>query len=224
MEQAPSPDDRPDDLAALLAAVRRGDQDALDAIVGEYYEQVERAVHRRLQLRFRRQGNVMAAMFSTGDIVHTVFLKVLSGQLELDDARPAQFVAYLTKAVETQIVDQTRFHQAARRDRRLHHSPTESGDRLQQVHTPGETPLEQAWSNEQQRIYTEVLASFDDRDRNLLTLRIEARCSFEEISNRLGYNTVDAARKAFHSAKARLLVRLGARGIEVENVGRTGDG
>jgi RNA polymerase sigma factor (sigma-70 family) len=212
--------DAPRDVAALLAAVRRGDKQALDVIVGAFYEQVERAVHRRLQLRFRSNARWLSGMFSTGDIVHGVFLKVMTGDLRLaqpTEGQPteAQLVAYLIKTIESQIVDMTRYHQAARRDRRRHHSPTESGDRLAQVANVDATPLEQAWGNEQRAIFHEVLQGFGERDRELLALRIERRRSFDAIAERLGYNTPDAARKAFHSAKARLLVRLGARGIDL---------
>lgn len=204
-----------EDLQSLLAAVRNGDREATDTIVRQYYEQVERVVHRRLQQRFRKSGSWVGAMFSTGDIVHTVFLKVLGGQIPNSEATAGQFVAYLIKAVETQIVDMLRYHSAARRDRRRHHTPTESGEHLAAVATKGESPLEAAWGNEKREIYDDVVASFPERDRDLLMLRMEQRHSFEHIANRLGFNTIDAARKAFHSAKARLLVRLGARGIDI---------
>lgn len=219
MDSDSRPTDPVTDLASLLKAVRDGDRTALDRLVREYYDQVERAVQRRLQSRLRNQNRVMSAMFSTGDIVHTVFLKVLTGQVHIETNSPAQLVTYLTKAVETQIVDMTRFHQAARRDRRRNHSPTESGERLAEVETSQSTPLELAWGNEQRAIYVDVLAGFTARDRDLLSLRIEQRHSFEHLANRLGFNTVDAARKAFHSAKARLLVRLGARGMDLPNEG-----
>ena len=209
------PPKQTEDLTTLLAAIRGGDREAIDTVVRQYYDQVERVVHRRLQQRFRSNGSWVSAMFSTGDIVHTVFLKVLTGQIHLVEANEAQFVAYLIKAVESQIVDTTRFHSAARRDRRRHHSPTESGERLAEVETAHASPLELAWGNEQRAIYAEVIEGFPTRDRELLKLRIEQRHSFEYLANRLGYNTIDAARKAFHSAKARLLVRLGARGVDV---------
>jgi len=209
------PHDQTEDLTTLLASIRRGDRDALDTVVRQYYDQVERVVHRRLQQRFRSNGGWVSAMFSTRDIVHTVFLKVLTAQIHLVEATEAQFVAYLIKAVESQIVDTTRFHAAARRDRRRHHSPTESGERLAEVATPTASPLELAWGNEQRAIYDEVIEAFTPRDRELLKLRIEQRHSFERLANRLGFNTIDAARKAFHSAKARLLVRLSARGIDI---------
>lgn len=212
-----TPPDQTEDLTSLLAAVRAGDRDAIDTVASRYYGQVERVVHRRLQQRFRSRGSWVSAMFSTGDIVHTVFLKVIQGQIQLEQANEAQFVAYLIKAVETQIVDTTRFHSAARRDRRRNHSPTESGERLAEVETDHASPLELAWGNEQRRICAEVIEGFTTRDRELLKLRIEQRQSFEHMANRLGFNTIDAARKAFHSAKARLLVRLAARGVELSD-------
>lgn len=224
MDSRLDPHERANDLEPLLAAVRLGDKSALDAVVRDYYQQVERAVHVRLRRRFRNRGSVMAAMFSTGDIVHTVFLKVLTGRIHPEEASPARLVTYLTKAVETQIVDMTRFHEATRRDRRRHDSPTESGERLAQVPTSGLSPLEQAWGNEQRAIYSEVLQSFGPRERELLTLRIENRASFEYIASRLGFNTADAARKAYHGQKARLLVRLGARGLDLPGRQGAGDG
>ncbi|MCK5940695.1 MAG: sigma-70 family RNA polymerase sigma factor [Planctomycetes bacterium] len=213
-----SPPDSPEperDYGPLLAAVQQGDRGALEVIVRECYDDVERAVQRRLRVRFRSRGRWMSSLFSTGDIVHGVFLKVLAGKVQLDEPTRPRLIGYLVRTVEAQIVDTTRFHQAARRDRRRLMAPTASGEHIDGATDAAATPLEQAWSNEQRAIYREVLQSFDERGRQLLTRRLEHGHSFEEIASRLGYRTVDAARKAFHTAKARLLVRLGARGIDV---------
>lgn len=205
------------DLTPTLAAIRGGDRAALDRLVGWCYEPVQQAVHRRLRLRFRSNSPV-ASMFSTGDIVHGVFLKVLTGQIELERPTRATLIAYLVRTVENQIVDATRFHLAARRDRRLQQSPTECGERLAGAEAQSGSPFEQAWRNEHRAIFREVVDGFGDRERDLLLLRIEHGGTFEELAQVLGFNTVDAARKAFHTAKARLLVRLAARGLDVPGV------
>lgn len=203
------------DLAARLEAIRNGDRDALDAVIRDYYDQVERAVQRGLQSRFRREGRWNAALFSTGDVVHGVFVKVLSSEIRLRNATEGHLVAYLIKAVEAQIVDMARYHQAARRDLRRQQAPTAAAENLAEAASSVSSPWEQAWGNEQREIYDEVIASFPPRERELLQLRIEFRRSFAYIAERLDFNTMDAARKAFHTNKARLLVRLARRGLEM---------
>lgn len=215
MTSDPKKNDSAQSLRARLEDVRGGDKRALDSIVRDYYEQVERAVQRRLQSRFRTEGRWKAGLFSTGDVVHGVFLKVLTHEIKLENPTEGHLVAYLIKAVESQIIDMTRYHQAARRDRRRQQTPTDSAENLAQQSIAAASPWEQAWDKEQRAIYEEALASFPERERSILSLRIEHRRSFAHIADRLGFNTEDAARKAFHTNKARLLVRLERRGLKL---------
>lgn len=206
----------PDDVGALLHAARSGDRPALDEIVRRFYGRVERAVHRRLQLRFRRNNHWILAAFSTGDIVHGVFLKVLGGPLKLDHPTLDTLISYLAKTIENQIVDMTRFHHASRRDVRREDRPraNDAPDPVAQARAQSGTPSREATENEHLAIYAEILQSFTDRERSVLEMRLENHSTFDDIARRLGFKTADVARKAFHAAKAKLLVKLRARGLD----------
>lgn len=212
---------QPDDqevLDDLLEAARRGDREALDAVVARCYDHVSRAVHLRLQHRFRNNRWNPAA-FSTGDVVHGVFLKILSGPLQLQHPTEATLIAYLVKAIENHIVDSMRFHQASRRDVRRHEQGGDADDPIARMAAQCGTPSRAARGYEEVGIYSEVLDSFGDRERRLLKLRLEYENPFEEIARQLGYKTADVARKAFHVAKTRLLIKLRERGLGPDNDG-----
>lgn len=209
----PAPDDA-EDLSALLSDARQGERAALDAIVDRCYERVRRAVHLRLEHRFRNNRWNPAA-FSTGDVVHGVFLKVLSSPLQLERATQANLIGYLVKAIENHIVDTMRFHQASRRDvRREEGRRDDAADPVAQLASRCGTPSRAVRGNEEIAIYADILASFDEKERRLLKLRLEHESSFDDIAQKLGYKTADVARKAFHAAKTRLLMRLRSRGVD----------
>ena len=215
MQSSPRmPQGVPDDVGALLLAARSGDRAALDEIVRRCYERVERAVHQRLQFRFRNSRWISTA-FSTGDIVHGVFLKVLSGPLKLEHSTEETLIAYLVKMIENQIVDTTRFHEASRRDvRREDRRRPSAPDPVAQTPAQCGTPSREARENEHLAIYAETLQSFTGRERTLLKMRLENHQSFDDIAKQLGFKSADVARKAFHAAKSKLLVKLIARGVD----------
>src|SRR5262249_40527748 len=76
------------------------------------------------------------------------------------------------------------------------------------------SPVTIAMNAEQLRIYREVLATFADRERVLLTLRLEEGVEFAQLAATLAYPSADAARKAFHTVQARLLLRLRQSGLD----------
>ncbi|MBM4061963.1 MAG: sigma-70 family RNA polymerase sigma factor [Planctomycetes bacterium] len=196
-------------LPDLLRGARDGDQPARAELVRRFYPRVQVLVHAQVERRLRRGGHGALARMSTGDIVQEVFVEVLRGLDRWDGADEQAFVGLLATLVEHRLVDLVRRHQAARRDvrRQGEAGPEEAGagdDR---------TPSMAVAAREQVEIYRAVLCSFADRERALLTLRLEEGLEFQELARRLAYPSADAARKAFHVQEARLLLRLRARGI-----------
>jgi RNA polymerase sigma factor (sigma-70 family) len=198
-----------DSLPALLAAARSGDGTARAELVARFYSRVERLVHRQIQRRLRAPGHGALARMSTGDVVQEVFLEVLRGLDHWEGDNEEAFVGLLATLVEHRLVDQLRHHQARRRDVRRHGDlgPVTAG--VGDDRTPSATVSER----EQLAIYREVLGGFSDRERALLSLRLEDNLEFKQLAERLAYGSPDAARKAFHGLQARLLLRLRQRGV-----------
>lgn len=209
---------RPFDLKSNLAAVRDGDHAARAELFERFCGPVRMIVHRQLQHDFRKNHRWILPLFSTGDIVQEVFLGVVDHQLDgfagTDDE---SFVQYLTAIVKHRLVDAMRYHEASRRDaRRRVEQPTEDSTRAGSIQAAGRdaTPSIAASIGEQLGIYNDVMAEMPAKQRRLLELRMEKEESFSAIADVLGIASADAARQAFRLAKARLLVRLRARGLQ----------
>tara|TARA_R110002096_G_scaffold115348_6_gene249748 strand:+ start:238 stop:861 length:624 start_codon:yes stop_codon:yes gene_type:complete len=198
-------------LPELLQFARDGDQQARGELITRFYDRTAALVHRQMKQRLKPQQHALLRQLSTGDIVQEVFMEVLRGLDRWEGDREEAFVSLLATLVEHRLVDQVRRSQAARRDvRRLGDvGPTTAG-----VHADQRGPATLAGNEEQLAIYREVLAGFHDRDRALLTMRLEDGLEFGELADRLGWQTPDAARKAFHLVQAKLLLRLRQRGVD----------
>jgi DNA-directed RNA polymerase specialized sigma24 family protein len=166
-------------------------------------------VQARRQLRQRRGAAAVLARLSTGDVVQEVFLDVLQHLEHWHGDDEAAFLRLLATLVEHRLVDEVRRHHAARRDARRDGGagPTTLGVGVDR------TPSVSAEQREAVHLYRDVLDTFAGREQALLALRIEDELEFAELAVRLAYPSADAARKAFHAAHARLLVRLRERGL-----------
>lgn len=198
-------------LPELLQLARDGDKQARGELITRFYDRTAALVHRQMRQRLQPQQHALLRQLSTGDIVQEVFMEVLRGLDRWEGDREQAFVSLLATLVEHRLVDQVRRSQAARRDvRRLGDvGPATAGVQAQQS-----GPATLAGNQEQLAIYREVIATFSDRDRALLTMRLEDGLEFGELAERLAWLSPDAARKAFHLVQAKLLLRLRQRGID----------
>jgi RNA polymerase sigma factor (sigma-70 family) len=138
-----------------------------------------------------------------------VFAGVLDDLSSFDGEVENEFVAYLAAVVRNRIIDSVRFHEAVRRDRRRHRGSV-SG-----ICAAGLVDVESlAVRDEELRRFTEIFEKLPRRARLVLDERVSCRRSFHEIARRMGFPTAEAARKAFHRTKARVLVLLRAHGLE----------
>jgi len=198
------------DLTDLLAAARAGDAAARADLIARFQAPVAAQVHRQLQARLRPQQHALLRLLSTGDFVQEVFLEVLRGLDRWEGNSEQEFLAMLATIVEHRVVDQIRRSQAGRRDVRRQ---ADEGPGTDAIAARQRGPGTLAASHEQIEIYRQVLATFPSREQCLLALRLEEDLEFAAIGERLAYPSADAARKAFHAAEARLLLRLRQRGI-----------
>jgi RNA polymerase sigma factor (sigma-70 family) len=192
-----------------LAAARRGEQEALDALCARFYPRVQAKVHQMLAADLRMKRPWIAAVFSTGDVVQEVFLEVLRSLPEFRGQSEGEFATYLTTMTRNRLIDAVRFHEAVQRDRRRVRDEADV-----QLAGKAEQPVDTMITRDELTRYAEALAGCSERERELVRARVEAADSprgFRELAEQLGYPSEDAARKAFYACKARLLVRLGRK-------------
>ncbi|MGE0145331.1 MAG: RNA polymerase sigma factor, partial [Planctomycetota bacterium] len=206
-------------IADLLRAAADGDSAAREELFHSLQPRVSTLVHSQIQRRLRRSGHPALARLSTGDVVQDVFLEVLRGLERWEGEDDEAFLGLLATLVEHRLLDQIRHHQADRRDVRRH---ADVGPLTAGV-GHDVTPSLAAAGDEVLRIYREELATFVLRERALLALRLEDGLEFKAVAERLAYPSTDAARKAFHAAQARLLLRLRRRGVSLPGGGDHGN-
>lgn len=191
------------EVEALLRRARAGEREALDELCRRFYPDVQRRVHSALDRDVRRGRPWLAALFSTSDILHDVLLGVLRDMGVFRGNSRAEFVIYLSRLTRNRILDAIRYHEAARRDGRR----TERADAFEKE-CESDSPDDLLIRREQvEHAYT-VLESFPERDRALLRGRIEDGEDYRTLAEELGYASADAARKAFHYVRARLVLRM----------------
>jgi RNA polymerase sigma factor (TIGR02999 family) len=95
-------------IAALLAAVRRGEVAAVDELFGLLYPDLRQLAHSRL----RSSGRF--TLLDTTALVHESFLRLFkAGTLEAGDK--GQFMAYAARVMRSVVIDFVRSRQADRR-------------------------------------------------------------------------------------------------------------
>lgn len=98
-----------DDVAALFAAARTGDEAATRALFGTLYADLRRVAHARL-----RDAGPRDALLDTTVLVHESYER-FSRLKQLDVADRAHFMAYASKVMRSVIVDFARERLAERR-------------------------------------------------------------------------------------------------------------
>jgi len=191
-------------FATLLECARRSDPVALDALVRRFYPEVQRLVHLRLAKDMRHRRPWIAARFSTGDVVQSVFEGVLRDLGAFAGETEEAFIGYLATVVRNRIVDAVRFHEAAQRDGRRARPITQRFE----IASGELDPADAVISDETMGELMAAMAEFEPRLQHLLRARLEGLASFRELAEQLGYGSESAARRAFFAAQAKLAVRL----------------
>lgn len=173
--------------AEQLDRARAGDARALDALVQTYLPRLRRWATGRLPAGARD-------MLDTEDVVQeTVIAAVRNlGRADLPDAGALQ--AYLRRALANRLTDLYR---------RQARQPAVA-DLDSQIPALGPSPLEEAVGQETLARYEAGLGRLSDGDRELVVLRIELRCGYDEIAAATGKSSAAHARVAVGRAVARL--------------------
>lgn len=198
------------EFSVLLRSVRDGDESALNDLFDRYYAVVQRLVHKGLATEMRPGRPWLGALFSTGDVVQEVFMSVLRDLENFEGGSEPQFVKFLATVTKSRLVDSIRFHEAMRRDRRRVRPVAD------EVRAKRGSPVRDAVTAEEVALFCSALSRFPERERLLLRGRLERGAQYAVLADELGYPSPDAARKAFHSAQARLAMNLSALQDDVE--------
>lgn len=172
----------------LIERVRAGDRDALERLFARHLKPLQRWARGRLPKWARDLAD-------TDDLVQDTLTQTF---LRIDHFEPRSvgaLQAYLRQAVLNRIRNELR--------RKGRHAGTAALD----TDVPDDeigSPLEQAIGREAVERYERALKRLTPRDREAVVARIELGCSYEEMAQRLGKPTPEAARKAAGRALERL--------------------
>ena len=157
-------------IAALLAAVRRGDAGAVDELFGLLYPDLRQLAHSRL----RSSGKF--TLLDTTVLVHESFLRFFkAGSLEAGDK--GQFMAYAARVMRSVVVDFVRHRGADRHGGDAIHVELDEG--VEVPLDPGE--LQVIRVNEA----LEELGEIDERLVRVVEMRYFAGMTEEEVAEAL---------------------------------------
>jgi RNA polymerase sigma factor (sigma-70 family) len=171
----------------LVVRARAGDRMAVEALLQRSLPQLKSWAHGRLPAAAR-------GTLDTGDLVQETVLHVLRRLDTFEPRHVGAMQAYLRQSVINRIRDEVR-----RIGR--HPTPCELPDDMR---SDLPSPLEEAVHAEGVQRYRTALAALIPRDRELVVVRIEAQWNYDEIAQRFGMRTADAARMAVGRALRRL--------------------
>jgi len=175
----------------LVVRARGGDRLAVEALLERCLPSLKRWAHGRLPMAAR-------GALDTGDLVQETVLHVLRRLDHFEPRHVGAMQAYLRQSVINRIRDEVR--RVSRQP-----MPVELSDEPVSDHT---SPLEGAIKTEAYQRYRDALVDLSVRDREMIVARVEAQWSVQEIAQRFGMRTSDAARMAVSRALRRLSARL----------------
>lgn len=179
--------------AELLVRVRRGDDAALETLLGRYVPALRRWARGRLP-RWARD------LAETEDLVQDTLLKSIRCLEGFHHHHDGALQAYLRQAVMNRIRDECRRAQRRPRCEELDEAAENQGQL---------SPLESAIGTQAVERYESCLAMLRPDDREAIVGRIELGYSYQELATLLGKPSPDAARVAVSRALVRLAERMG---------------
>ena len=176
----------------LLALARSGHPDAMGVLFARYLVPLKRWTHGRLPRWVRDVAD-------TDDVVQDTLLRTFKRIELFEPERSGALEAYLRQSVMNRIRDE--FRRSARRE------PATALDT--DAPADGPSPLDEAMGAEVVADYERALAQLTPEERDAIVGRIEMDLTYEELAERLGRPTANAARMAVVRALARLAQGMG---------------
>jgi RNA polymerase sigma factor (sigma-70 family) len=176
----------------LVRRAQRGDEAALEQLLGRYLPRMRRWARGRLPSWAR--VNV-----DTDDMVQDALIRTCERIGEFEPRGEGALQAYLRQALRNRITDEVR---------KSRHRPIE-GEILDVQADAGPSPLEEAIGQEAVESYERALASLTDAEREGIIARVEMGMSYSEIAAALDKPSTDAARMSVSRALLRLAEEMG---------------
>ena len=194
---APDPPERYDPLLSdeptmeLVIRAREGDRMAVEALLQRCLPALTRWAHGRLPPAAR-------GSLDTGDLVQEAVLHALKRLDSFEPRHVGAMQAYLRQSVINRIRDEIR--------RIVRHPAAE--ELVDEYPSDATSPIEFAIREESYERYRQALVLLKPKDREMIVARVEAQWSLQEIMQRFGMRTVDAARMAVSRALRRLSTNM----------------
>jgi RNA polymerase sigma-70 factor, ECF subfamily len=182
-----------EELAGLLNEARKGDQQALGALL----------VRLRGWVRGWAQGQLgqrLLARLDGSDIVQDVHLRALERFDQFRGDSVPQLRAWVAEILKNVVIDCFRRQRAGGRDPDLE---VAGGDLFRGLAADATTPSQGAMRNEQQARLSEALHRLPEKQQLVFSLRLYEGLPFEEVARRVGV-TVGNARVLMVRATERL--------------------
>jgi RNA polymerase sigma-70 factor (ECF subfamily) len=175
----------------LVLSARNGDHLALEALLERCLPPLKRWAHGRLPARAR-------GTLDTGDLVQDAAMHVLARLDKFEPRHVGAMQAYLRITVINRIRDEIR--RVGRRPEMMELTAEPPGDMT--------SPLEAVLREEAYDRYRSALDKLRTRDREMVVARLEVQWTIQEIAQRFGMASVDAARVAVSRSLKRLSAQL----------------
>ncbi len=175
----------------LVIRARAGDRDAVEALLQRCLPGLKRWAHGKLPAAAR-------GVLDTGDLVQDAALHALRRLDAFEPRHVGAMQAYLRQSVINRIRDEVR--KVARRPLSVELSQEPPGHAT--------SPIDTAILNESYQHYHDALRQLSPRDREMIVARVEVEWPLQDIAQRFGLPSVDAARMAVLRALRRLRARM----------------
>jgi RNA polymerase sigma-70 factor (ECF subfamily) len=175
----------------LLERARAGDRLALDRLCARYLPRLKRWASGRLPLALR--GSV-----DTDDLVQDTILRTIRRVEAFEPRHEGALQAYMRQVLQNRIREQIR--RAGRRP--------EQASLDEESPDGAPSPLDQAVGREGVERYEAALLRLRPSDRELIILRIELGCDYDEVAQATDRPNAHAARMAVARALTRLALEI----------------
>lgn len=184
----------------LLDRARRGDGEAVEALVGRLGPRLLGLVRLRLGRSLRRR-------VESRDVVQEVLLKAWTGLDRFEGDGSSTLMGWLGRIAENEIRDLAAFHGRHRRDAKQEVALPEREALGKDLRDRARSVTSRlVWSERAERL-EQAFEELEEEPREVVVLRRFEELSYPEIGERLG-KSADACRMMYARAMARVTARL----------------
>ena len=171
----------------LEERAKSGDREALDRLFSRFLPALRRWASGRLP-RWTRD------LMDTDDLVQETVFRAVKRMDSFESRHEGALQAYLRQAIMNRIRDEVRRTKRSPMATELNENQTDHSD----------SPLEMAIGHEALERYEAALARLRPEEREAIVARVEMDGSYQEVAEKLGKPSADAARMAVSRALLRL--------------------